>query len=976
MTTDFAMARMALLSVEEAADLLARDDDGGELVRTVVDLAWASPSGDPGPRPHDTTMRYIARMGGRATPFGLLAGTGHTSVGPRRRMVVGPRDRHRVQVRVDFEVLERLIAEAIGAADPGRRPLRRNRTLRRHHGGLRYMKDGDASAAMVAVRPTAAIEAVLDIAGDKTVLAGDLVDALHSRFPGSARDALQEFVDRTVEGGLLTTAVDLVRPGEEPIDLAIAILDRIGDAERVEALAALGAAVRAEQRIEPGIGPRLDAAWERIRTVSPTLHDVLPNRRFHLDLEMNMAEAVLEERLIQDSVDAVCRMEELFGPRVFLREFRKAFRQRYEDAEVPLLEALDLECGVLPTGERNVSPLADQAEVTMSARRSGAAEVPAGVLRLYGEWAARGGEIDISALPAAPRTTARGLLASLLNDYEGRFDGMLTAGFQRTPLSLIARFVVGREEFSGVVRAWSDAGGVPVDDPDGPMRAELIYSPGGRISNAILRPRIFQHEVALQGGGDGSLSLDRLRLRLEGENLRLRDSVTGRDVILEMNSSHNVTAGGLDPIYTFLGMLVSPGAVGWRWGQLAGQPHLPRVVCGRLIVAPECWTLTSAAVRHVLGSGDPVGALRARLPGLGDRRFVGVGEDDRLLPIDVRSPRSIVLALKRMATKEDAVQFTELPHVESPGAVGPTGRHVCEVTVPLRSGQSRVPHRRPVSAYDPDAGLSWAYFKLYCGSSAADAVVRQIAEYGDRLRHQGLIDEWFFLRYFDEGFHVRVRLRPARPDRRPAVLVAMDQCAAELRRQGLVTRVATDDYVPEVGRYGGTGALRRAEALFSADSAAVARMIAVHPSEPARLFQCVADIAAWTDVLVPDREAQHAFLLRCRDGLGLRYSATKNVRGRFFRHHRAEMEAYLSTAVVDRPTLSRLADLAAGLRGDGGSVPLGVAASVLHMHANRLFMVDGRRLEFLAYDLAGRKVLERRARAPERAAAGAGETVA
>jgi thiopeptide-type bacteriocin biosynthesis protein len=964
MTADFAMARIALLSVEEAADRLSRDDAGDDLIRTVVDLAWGSPDGRPGPqppRPHDTTMRYIARMGGRATPFGLLAGTRHMAVGPDRHLHVGPRDRHRARIRVDFEVLQRLVAEAIEAADPDRRPLRRNRTLRRHAGGLRYMKSGDATADLVSVRSTAAIEALLDIVGEKTLLAGELLDALEERFPGTSRPALRMFVENTVASELLSTALDLVRPGDEPIELALSILDRIGDQPRAEALADLGAAVRALHRIEPALSDHLDAAFQRILAVAPSLADVSPNRRFHLDLEMDLTAPMLDQRTVQDLTGVVRRLEKLFGRPAYLPEFRKAFRRRYEDAEVSLLEALDLENGVLRPRDRNVSPLAEQAEVTMPPGRH-PAEVPVEVLRLFGEWAVRGGEIDISGLPGVPRTTARGLLASLLDNHESRFDSMLTAGYQRTSLALIARFVVGREEMTEVVRAWSDEGSEGADDPDAPLHAELVYSPGGRISNALIRPRVFQHDVALDGGGDGSLALERLRLRLDGDALRLRDSVTGRDVILEMNCSHNVGAPGLDPIYTTLGMMVSPGAVGWSWGQLSSQSHLPRVVCGRVIVAPEIWNITGAAVKEVLTSADPPAELRRRLPGLGKRRFVGVGEDDRLLPVDVDSARSIELALTRLA-KDERVELIELPHLESPAAAGPTGRHVCEVTVPLRREEKSPPRRLPVVPFDPQAGASWVYFKLYCGPSAADTIAARIAEHADRLNTAGQIDDWFFLRYFDEGFHVRVRMRPSAQEYRPAVLTALDRLATELRQRGLVTRAVMDEYIPEVARYGGYASLRKAEALFTADSAAVARLVAAGPSEQVRLYQCVADILGWTDTLFDTPDRKRDFLRRCRSGLGLEYGATtRNVRGRFFRKHRAELKTHLASASVDGQTLLRLTDLVAAA---AGSVPLPTAASVLHMHCNRLFTVDSRRLEFLAYDLADRKMLERRARSSE-----------
>ena len=39
-----------------------------------------------------------------------------------------------------------------------------------------------------------------------------------------------------------------------------------------------------------------------------------------------------------------------------------------------------------------------------------------------------------------------------------------------------------------------------------------------------------------------------------------------------------------------------------------------------------------------------------------------------------------------------------------------------------------------------------------------------------------------------------------------------------------------------------------------------------------------------------------------------------------------------------------------------------VLGLVMHMHCNRLFAVDGRRMEYLAYELAARKLREHEAR--------------
>ena len=55
-------------------------------------------------------------------------------------------------------------------------------------------------------------------------------------------------------------------------------------------------------------------------------------------------------------------------------------------------------------------------------------------------------------------------------------------------------------------------------------------------------------------------------------------------------------------------------------------------------------------------------------------------------------------------------------------------------------------------------GDEWLYYKLYCGARTSDVIltetIKPVTEY---LLNQGLIDSWFFIRYGDPDFHIRIR---------------------------------------------------------------------------------------------------------------------------------------------------------------------------------------------------------------------------
>jgi thiopeptide-type bacteriocin biosynthesis protein len=962
MVAAFALARVALLSVEEATRLVALEDPHDPLVEAAIRLAWGSPSSHPGnqaERTRATTVRYISRMGGRATPFGLFAGTAPLTVGDSRRLTLQGRDQHQVRVRTDFEVLHSLVTEAIQEASAERRPVRRNRKLYTVGESMRYAAADGPVADVVSGRLTPAIRAVLDVLGDGSLLVGELVGALTSRFAGTASEALTDFVNQLIDTGVLQYDVALLQPGCEPAELAYSALTRIGDRVRGSALSVLATEANGLQPLDADLVDHLDKVWDAAAEHAPALTDMPRNRRFHLDLELATSDAQLDARTVEELVGAVRRLELLLPPPTYLVEFRQAFEQRFEDAEVPLLQALDLENGILRPGERTLSPLARSAGIDGSPAPHEAA-LPAGVRKVLDLWLRTGQSVDLADFPQAEHTSARGLLAALLDDHEGRFRSLLWAGYQRSPMALIGRFALGRPELEDALQHWRKGA---AEQEDGPIHAELVYAPEGRISNVLLRPRLHDQEIALTGAGDGTITLDRLLIRLENGVMRLRDRVSGRDVVVETNSAHNVTAPAVDPVYSFLGLLVSPGAIGWSWGPLQHLSHLPRLTCGSVIVSPETWTVSGEDVRKALAARDSGGRLRELLPRFGDRRWIGVGTDDRVLPVDVTSHQSILAGLRR-EVRSARVGLVELPQVESPVASSAAGSHVTEVVVPLQRKRPGLPSRqqqpvRTETLFAPGLGASWVYAKYYCGSSSGDATVAQAARLARELTVTGAVRKWFYLRYHDEGHHIRVRMLPATAADRPAVVAALDELGTQLKASGLIVRTVLDDYVPEVARYGGQRGLEHAESLFTADSDAVARFVGSGVDEATRLYACVGDMLHWASILFDTFEERQTFLRRHQSGLGLTFQQTGNRHGLFFREHRAKLDAHLADHTMDPATGSALESLASLLDSHNR---MSVAASVLHMHCNRLFGADARRLEFLASELAGRKLREWQAR--------------
>jgi hypothetical protein len=220
-----------------------------------------------------------------------------------------------------------------------------------------------------------------------------------------------------------------------------------------------------------------------------------------------------------------------------------------------------------------------------------------------------------------------------------------------------------------------------------------------------------------------------------------------------------------------------------------------------------------------------------------------------------------------------------------------------------------VPFTAPVAVAEPrpaargrivfKPGSEWSSIKLFCGPATADDVLLETVLPLVRGAR------WFFLRYDEPEWHLRVRARN----------VDLAPLAADPR----VWRAEIDTYVRETARYGD---IEAAERCFHADSEAVAGLLA---SGIDRRHLAIAGVAA----LFEDAEAEAAFR-----GLGPKAKRA---------HDRAAIEAVMA--------LDLFADRSARWRDDLAGVDL---ASLAHMHVNRVLRSGHREQEPLIHDYLSR----------------------
>ncbi|HVQ16111.1 MAG TPA: lantibiotic dehydratase family protein, partial [Vicinamibacterales bacterium] len=506
-------------------------------------------------------MRYVTRMASRATPFGLFAGCGVGHLGATTHLAVSERTECRRHTRLDMDYLA-LLAEVL-ARDPSLAPVVRYtpnsglyRSGDRWHLVETRMQDRDRSQHLVAVDGSDAIAATIERARDgaaRATLAAALVDE------DITADDADAFVGELIESQLLVPDIECPVTGREPLAHLIDVLRRAPQGTHVaQVLEHVAAALESLDASGLGGAPaHYRSLAQRLETL-PARVDLA--RLFQVDLIRPAASATLDRKLVDEIIDGVDILRRLTpgSDRDQLARFRAAFSERYEQREVPLVEALDEESGVghalLEGAHRDASPLLrglDFPSAPSSTTRWSTREmfllhrVGETLVAGHQEMALTARDIDeVASSGTPPLPDACSVVATLIQaTARDTADGsrvLLHSVGGPSGANLLGRFCHADPELlANVATHLRDEEALDADA----IFAEVVHLPEGRLGNILLRPVLRPYEIPYLGRSgapaDRQIPVTDLTLRLSNDGFVLRSRRLERRIVPRLTSAHN-----------------------------------------------------------------------------------------------------------------------------------------------------------------------------------------------------------------------------------------------------------------------------------------------------------------------------------------------------------------------------------------------------------------------------------------------------
>jgi thiopeptide-type bacteriocin biosynthesis protein len=958
-------------------------------------------------------VSYFERAASRPTPFGLFAGCSLGEIGERSCLELEERSRYRRHTRLDMDYLTAL-ARALEADPSVRRRLsfRPNSSLYRAGGRVRYAEsrfNGTVrSYHLVAVDESVELEETLSRGS-----AGATPDELAAPLVGDevSVDEAKGFIDELIDAQVLVSDVEPTLTGLEPVPALIDALAEHGEtAEPASALRSARDSLEQLDRQGLGAPPTEYRRIESLFRDQPAKPESA--RLFQLDL-VKPARATLGRAV----VDEIARAFELLAKLTLriredpLDRFRAAFTERYEDREVPLVEALDEEIGIGFDVSQAAEPAPLLAGLKLRSPNDDAArweERDRLLLRLVGQ-ALRDGrreleltpsEIDALAparqppLPDALEVTATVAAASQDDLDRGRFRVLLRGANGAPGANLIGRFC----HADGALHARVEQH-LRLEEAQRPdaVFAETVHLPEGRVGNILLRPVLRSYEIPFLGRSgappEAQLPITDLLLSVvsdgAGERLVLRSRRLGCEVLPRLTSAHLYSLSSLG-VYRFLCELQRQGTVAaleWNWHPLDALPFLPRVCSGRTVLARARWNLDRHDLERFSNRTDGFRewCREAELP-----RWIVLADHDKELVTDLGNPLSVAALLHHLRRRERATIVELFPSPDELCAHGPEGRFTHELVIPFVRGTAGRARQRPPAAPETarrrfPPGSEWLYAKLYTGNGTADRVLTDVVEPVVRAAlATSAAERWFFVRFADPHFHVRLRVN-GDPGRLAAeVLPLLRQKAEPLLADGVMWRLQLDTYERELRRYGGDDGIELSEELFRHDSEAVLGIVRTLWGDrglDARWRLTLFGIDRLLDDFGLDEARRCEWARRFRDGFAREFDVggqTRRALGERYRAERKALDELLGLEEGDDHPLApgvqlllersrRLAPVIERLRQREQrlSVPVDdLLWSYAHMYANRLLRGAHRAQELVLYELLHRIYMARLARAP------------
>jgi thiopeptide-type bacteriocin biosynthesis protein len=732
--------------------------------------------------------KYWNRMQYRPTPFGLFAAFSVVHWDKEQSLRVA--DNLKFHVWYDFKKSQQLMDELISNEDHPVHTYVANTTLypvQNTYRHLSYEIIKEDSTRSFQINEVEADEALCDLVRhcEQPVSFKSISQRLCARFQFTVEES-HKYISELIRIAILTPPANarlnitgkdyLVRKNKSSI--------QIDHVEELERYAGLGLYVNTER---------------------PMKHDAL---------------SIHFQEKIKEGLTCLMKLTQV-PANAMLQDFKTAFSLKYDRQQVSLLKALDPGIGIGYNGKlsgHGKPSLLQNADFEVNVLSGGGNNWTPVHALLMQKWLCSADKYaplqldmeDIAALPA-DSVLLPNSFSIMFRVVNGKVILEQAGGATGTALS--GRFTPMNSTIYKTIKELAEA-----EEQANPqvIFAEISHIENLHTGNIDRRENLYAYEISILCGSvlepEQQIALSDLYVSVLQDEIYLWSEKLNKRVIPRLSSAYNYLRSELS-VFRFLCDLQHQGlqsALQFDLQQFfPDQDFYPRVVYRDTIIQPATWVIPAHTVDII--ATMPIDQRMSFLVDIAGKsqwpRYVSLNEYDHQLIFDLENADYYHLAMqikpgKKLVIREFLIEDENNLLVSNSNNEGFINQFAATVyhNKEVYSGMRQQFQSTPVPRlFVP--GSEWLYYKLYVHPTVSNKLlVQHILKCVRQLKVQGLIKKWFFVRYLDPGYHLRIRLQLT-PQHTGYALTKFVKVLEQLISSGIIQQYSLDTYERELERY-------------------------------------------------------------------------------------------------------------------------------------------------------------------------------
>ncbi|WPU95752.1 thiopeptide-type bacteriocin biosynthesis protein [Mucilaginibacter sabulilitoris] len=552
---------------------------------------------------------------------------------------------------------------------------------------------------------------------------------------------------------------------------------------------------------------------EFVSATDPDLPKPDDGKLLYAGMEMEES-ASLSAEWQQEIMEALKALDLLapVPPKNNLDKFREAFELKFGERHVPLLEALDPDLGVLfdeeqPTDEHELikglefkqEPKVNDQIIWSPVHRL--------LMKVWlqnsrrTEWESVALTMnDISGLPGNnlqfPPSTS---VFCALGENKIVFQNIGGA----TANALTGRFSAFSDDFDAFCKATAKQ-----ESEANPtvLFAEIEQLSHRKIDNINRRRQIYEHVIPLNVFPAESAILPRdIDVLVRRNEIVLIHRPTGKRIVPRLPTAFNYHHNEM-PLFRFLCALqyksiranfdFDPEKI------FPGLNFYPRIAYGRCVISLARWYVSEVDIKMLMQRPLSISRLHLFCRERGIPPMISVGRGDQQLFFDLSNDEEAIFFLEALNDQSKTVVTEFIAPDDSQAKKG--GRHNSQFIVSLRNTQFVY---QPVAAVvqsgstirDFQPGSEWVYLKIYATYQSMERILSETL-IPWAIRNRDRLKQWFFIRYYDTGSHLRFRVKVDLAIVKD-VQFDLQSIFSPLMASGMIQKTYFDTYQREIERY-------------------------------------------------------------------------------------------------------------------------------------------------------------------------------